>query len=192
MKELQRFATTLAGHFSNFEQAQRNPKDFAHINIYFIPLCWKINSLLAFYSEQSYDYNPWTPYRQSFHTVSYQSDTFIVDNYSLDDSSLIAGAGQHPELLNSVNTKLIKKRCGCAMHFREVKNSYYQGNVEPGRQCLVHRNGIVTYLISEVEFGNETWTSRDRGFDLITHKQRWGSEHGMLRFKRVKFFKRVD
>ena len=192
MKELQRFATMLAGHFSNFEQSQENPRDFAHINIYFVPLCWKIGGLLAFYSEQSYDYSPWTPYRQSFHTISYQSNMFIVDNYSFNDFSLIAGAGKHPELLSSVNTESIKKRCGCAMHFKEVKSACYRGNVEPGQQCLVHRNGIVTYLVSEVEFSSNTWVSRDRGFDPITHKQHWGSEHGMLKFKRVRFFKRIE
>ena len=31
------FAKTLAGHYSNLQQSQENPKDFAHINIFFSP-----------------------------------------------------------------------------------------------------------------------------------------------------------
>ena len=58
------FASVLAGQFSNKEQSQENPKDFAHINIYFRPLPWSVLKAPAFYSEQSYDYSPWSPYRQ--------------------------------------------------------------------------------------------------------------------------------
>ena len=71
MKEekLLRFVKTLAGKYSNFEQAQLDPKYFAHINTYFRPIEWDIFNAPGFYSEQSYDYSPWAPYRQSLHRL---------------------------------------------------------------------------------------------------------------------------
>ena len=63
------FAKTLSGHYSNLEQSQENPKDFAHINIFFRPLPWDVLKGPGFYSEQSYDHDPWRPYRQGVHRL---------------------------------------------------------------------------------------------------------------------------
>ena len=71
------------------------------------------------------------------------------------------------------------------MHFKEVKPNQYQGQVEPGKNCLVPRNNTMTYLVSEVEFDEKIWISRDRGFDPKTHEQLWGSKHGPLHFQRI-------
>ena len=60
--------------------------------------------------------------------------------------------------------------------------------MEPGCRCLIPRDGQLTYLVSEVEMDEERWTSRDRGFDPRTHQRRWGSEHGALRFRRIKHY----
>ena len=71
------------------------------------------------------------------------------------------------------------------MHFREIDAGHYLGEVEPGKKCLVPRDGRLTYLVSEVDVNATDWISRDRGFDPGTDEQLWGSEHGPLRFKRV-------
>lgn len=184
-KELLKFAKTLAGHFSNFEQSQNNPKEFAHINIYFIPLELRILGNPAFYSEQSYDHDPWRPYRQGFHCLEEINDVFVVKNFSYPYYQRVAGSGKHPSLLKTIKPELLTARCGCSMHFCSAKDSVYTGCVEPGKQCLVPRDGKITYLISEVELGSDHWNSRDRGFDPDTDEQCWGSEHGMLKFKRV-------
>ena len=74
------------------------------------------------------------------------------------------------------------------MHFKEESDGKYIGSVEPGKKCLVPRNGTLTYLVSEVEVDAKTWVSRDRGFDPATDQPQWGSEHGPLRFKRIESF----
>jgi CpeT protein len=74
------------------------------------------------------------------------------------------------------------------MHFTEESNGKYIGSVEPGKKCLVPRNGTLTYLVSEVEVDANNWISRDRGFDPATDQPQWGSEHGPLRFKRIESF----
>ena len=183
---LLRFAKTLSGHYSNREHSQANPKDFAHINIYFRPLPWNVLKAPGFYSEQSYDHDPWRPYRQGVHRLLPEDNgVFIVENFGFADAIRLAGAGQRPELLSSLRPESIQPRCGCGMHFREIDAGHYLGEVEPGKKCLVPRDGRLTYLVSEVDVNATDWISRDRGFDPGTDEQLWGSEHGPLRFKRV-------
>ena len=51
-------------------------KNFANINIYYIPLDWSIFNGPWFYSEQSYDFKPWSPYRQGLHKLIKQENIF--------------------------------------------------------------------------------------------------------------------
>ena len=180
-----RFAKTLSGVFDNFAQSQERPKDFARINIVFRPLSWEIFQGPGFYSEQYYDYSPWVPYRQGIHRLTYNEDTFIVENFGFSNKERLAGSGRNPELLESLDRNSLQKRCGCSMHFKETRIGHYVGNVEPGKDCLVPRDGKLTYLVSEVEVNEQNWVSRDRGFDPTTDEVRWGSEHGPLKFKRI-------
>ena len=180
-----RFAKTLSGVFDNFAQSQERPKDFARINIVFRPLPWNVFQGPGFYSEQYYDYSPWDPYRQGIHRLSYKDNLFIVENFGFSNKERLAGSGRQPELLKSLDTSSLEKRCGCAMHFKEKTAGHYVGNVEPGKECLVPRDGKLTYLVSEVEVDEQNWISRDRGFDPETDEVRWGSEHGPLKFKRI-------
>ena len=188
MDSILEFAQTLAGIYDNFAQSQQNPKDFARINIIFRPLPWGIFDGPGFYSEQHYDYAPWSPYRQGVHKLiahKENSNTFIMENFGYADPMRLAGAGRNPELLASLKKENLKARCGCAMHFKTKKNREYIGSVEPGKRCMIPRDGQLTYLVSEVEVTQESWTSRDRGYDPDTNKQIWGSEHGQLIFKKV-------
>ncbi|MEO1521978.1 MAG: CpcT/CpeT family chromophore lyase, partial [Cyanobacteria bacterium J06633_2] len=38
------------------------------------------------------------------------------------------------------------------------------------------------------EITETTWTSLDKGLDVKTHEQVWGSEHGALRFEKKESF----
>ena len=179
------FAKTLCGEYDNLLQSQENPKDFARINIFFRPLPWEVMKGPGFYSEQCYDYAPWNPYRQGIHRVAFDAGVFKVENFGYDSFDRLAGAGRHPELLESIKSNHLEPRCGCSMHFTLVSDGHYRGMVEPGKKCLVPRDGKLTYLVSEVEVNQTDWVSRDRGFDPETDAQCWGSEHGQLRFKRI-------
>ncbi|MFL0754967.1 MAG: chromophore lyase CpcT/CpeT [Prochlorococcus sp.] len=180
-----RFAKILAGHYSNKAQAQEDPVNFARINIYFQPLHWDVFRAPGYYSEQSYDYDPWRPYRQGIHKLKARKELFIVENYGLPEPIRIAGAGFQPDLLNNICADTLLPRYGCAMHFREITPGHYKGLVEPGNRCLIPREGKMTYLVSEVEFNEQIWVSRDSGFDPKTNEKLWGSEHGPLRFQRA-------
>ena len=180
------FARTLCGHYSNRDQAQSDPSKFAHINIFFLPLPWEVLKGPGFYSEQSYDHDPWRPYRQGVHRLREgDGGIHIVENFGLAQPERVAGAPRHRALLDAIQAETLKPRCGCAMHFRSVGEGAYQGCVEPGKSCMVPRDGKLTYLVSEVNVDQNSWSSRDRGFDPDNDQPIWGSEHGLLQFSRV-------
>ncbi len=180
------FASTLAGEYSNYKQSQEKPRDFAHIKIYFRPLDWSLLNGPWFYSEQSYSYDPWSPYRQAIHKILKFEDIFIVENYSLKSPLRIAGSGFKPKLLKNIKPDQVLQRWGCSMHFSEIRPGHYIGKVEPGEKCLIEKEGKMTYLVNKVELNQAEFISLDEGIDISTNKKVWGSEHGPLRFKKVK------
>ncbi|MBW4550315.1 MAG: chromophore lyase CpcT/CpeT [Aphanocapsa sp. GSE-SYN-MK-11-07L] len=180
-------ARCMAGDFSNQKQALENAKNYAHIHVLFRPLPLEFFSGIGFYSEQVYDYDLWSPYRQGIHRLVAQSDQIYIENYSLKDAFLYAGAARNLDILNTISPDKIQRRPNCAMVFRR-DGELWRGSVEPGNLCLIESNGCQTYLISEVEVTESTWVSLDRGMDVNTHQQIWGSRFGPLRFEKRESF----
>lgn len=180
-------ARLMAGEFGNQKQAWENPVDYAHIRVFFRPLPGEFFSGIGFYSEQVYDYNLWTPYRQGVHRLVPQTDRVYIENYELDDPILYAGAAREIDILRTITPACIRRRRGCSMVFKR-EGDRFLGSVEPGNQCLIERDGHQTYLVSEVELTETTWISRDRGFDVNTHEPIWGSAKGPLKFEKQRSF----
>ena len=180
-------ASLMAGDFCNRQQSEANPKDYAHIRIFFRPLPWDFFSGIGFYSEQVYDYDLWTPYRQGVHRLVDRGDRIYIENYSLKEAENYAGSGHNRDILLTIPPDGIERRHNCSMVFVK-EGEMFRGSVEPGNKCFIHRKGVNTYLVSLVELTETTWVSWDRGMDLNTHEQVWGSAKGPLRFeKRTSF-----
>ena len=62
-------AALMAGDFSNKKQAFADSKNYAHIRIFFRPLPRDFFNGIGFYSEQVYDWDLWSPYRQGVHRL---------------------------------------------------------------------------------------------------------------------------
>jgi CpeT protein len=180
-------AQWMAGDFSNHKQATANPKQFAHIHVFFRPLAFDFFSSIGFYSEQVYDYDLWTPYRQGVHKLVDKGDHIYIENYGLQDPILYAGAARELDILKTITPDKIQRRCHCSMVFTR-SGEMFRGAVEPGNKCLIPRNGKQTYLISEVEITENTWNSLDKGMDIETHTQIWGSSSGALCFEKSQSF----
>ena len=180
-------AQWMAGDFSNRQQSIAEPQHYAHIRIFFRPLPFEFFNALGFYSEQVYDYDLWSPYRQGVHRLVARGEDTYIENYSLKDAMLYAGAAREPEILKTITHDCLERRCNCSMIFHR-EGKMFRGRVEPGNQCLVERNGAMTYLISDVEITENTWVSLDQGMDINTHEKIWGSAHGMLKFEKVTSF----
>ena len=176
-------ASLMAGDFCNRQQTEANPKDYAHIRIFFRPLPWDFFSGIGFYSEQVYDYDLWTPYRQGIHRLVDKGDRIYIENYSLKEAENYAGSGHNRDILLTIPADGIERRHNCSMVFVK-EGEMFRGSVEPGNKCFVHRKGVNTYLVSLVELTETTWVSWDRGMDLNTHEQVWGSAKGPLKFKK--------
>ncbi len=180
-------AKVMAGDFSNFKQAQSDPKNYGHLRVFFRPLPWEFFSAIGFYSEQAQDYDLWTPYRQGVHCLVDKGDHIYIENYSLKDAMLYAGAGHNLDILKTVNPDCLERRHNCSMVFRK-QEEVFRGEVEPGNNCLIEKEGKKTYLVSEVEITETTWVSWDRGIDIENGEQVWGSAAGRLKFeKRTSF-----
>ncbi len=184
---LMNLAKVMAGDFSNQKQAFADSKNYAHIRVFFRPLPWEFFSAIGFYSEQVYDYDLWTPYRQGIHRLIDKGDHIYIENYSLKDPMLYAGAGHNKDIIETISPTSIERRYNCSMVFKQ-DGEIFRGGVEPGNKCLIHRKGVETYLVSDVEITETTWMSWDRGMDLNTGEQIWGSAKGPLKFeKRASF-----
>jgi CpeT protein len=187
MNNLTTLAQWMAGEFSNYQQAQSNPSLYAHIHIFFRPLPFEFFSGIGFYSEQAYDYDLWRPYRQGVHCLVDRGTDIYIENYSLKDAMLYAGAARELSILRTISPDCLERRYHCSMVFKRDGDRFI-GSVEPGNLCLIQRHGCQTYLISEVEVTQNTWMSLDRGMDINTHEQIWGSEYGALQFAKSQSF----
>jgi CpeT protein len=179
-------AQWMAGDFSNAKQAAANPTQYAHIHVFFRPLPVDFFAGIGFYSEQVYDYDLWTPYRQGVHRLVDQGDRIYIENYGLQDSIRFAGAARELSILKTITHDQIARRYNCSMVFQR-EGDRFLGSVE-GNQCLIEKNGCQTYLISEVEITETTWNSLDKGMDINTHEQSWGSQSGPLCFEKRQSF----
>jgi len=185
--DLVTLARWMAGDFSNVKQAIANPKNYAHIHVFFRPLPFEFFSAIGFYSEQVYDYDLWSPYRQGIHCLVDRGNHIYIENYSLKDSVLYAGAARELDILKTITPNCIERRQNCSMVFTQ-EGDLFRGSVEPGNLCLIEKGGCQTYLVSDVEITETTWVSLDKGLDINTHQQKWGSEHGSLRFEKRESF----
>ncbi len=176
-------ARTMAGGFSNQKQSFADSKNYAHIRVYFRPLPWEFFNGIGFYSEQVYDYDLWLPYRQGIHRFVPYGDEVYIENYSLKDALLYAGAGRNLDILRSIKPDVIERRCNCSMIFRPEDNGF-QGRVE-GKCCVIEKRGKKTYLVSDARFTETSFTGWDRGLDVETDEQVWGSAVGPLKFEKT-------
>lgn len=188
----------MAGDFSNYRQSYDHPTDFAHIRIFFRPLPFEFFEALGFpggigfYSEQVYDYDLWSPYRQGLHRVIDRGGEGIyIENYGFKDGVPYAGSGHNSDVLKTIPAEVAIRRAGCSMVFKREQTGeidQFIGGVEPGGNCLIPRKGKKTYLVSRVELTGKTWVSLDQGMDVETGKHVWGSTEGALRFEKKASF----
>ena len=113
-----RFCRLLAGRFTNREQAAADPVRFAHIHVAFHPLEGASFGPGWYYSEQAYDHDLWSPYRQGVHRLVRRAELVRVENYSLEDPVAAAGASGDAAIRATIRPEQLTPRSGCAMEFR--------------------------------------------------------------------------
>ncbi len=187
-KPILEFAKIISGIFSNKDQALKNPKEFAHIQIHIRPLFFKDFKCYAFYSEQRYQHDIWNPYKQSINKLSQKKDIYIFSNHYVENKERLTGGGLDISILNQISKYRLHEKKGCDMHFRENNPGNFIGYIEPGATCYIQKDGKLTYLKSKVKLNKYMLISEDTGYEQETDKKIWGSKFGPLVFKKVKNF----
>lgn len=66
--------------------------------------------------------------------------------------------------------------------------SSFQGEIKPGKACIVERQGKITYLDNSFEITDNKLISYDRGRDPETDELIWGSVAGPFEFTPLQSF----
>ena len=180
-------ARWMASDFSNQEQAYANPPFFAHIRVCMRPLPSDFLDGASLFLEQAYDYALDQPYRLRVIKLSLVGDRIELENYKVKEQEKFYGASRNPELLRTLTPELIEKMSGCDMDVTWIGNSF-QGQIKPGKACIVERKGKITYLDNSFVITDNKLTSYDRGRDHETDELVWGSIAGPFEFHPVQSF----
>jgi CpeT/CpcT family (DUF1001) len=173
----------MAADFSNQAQAFDNPPLFAHIRVCMRPLPKGIMPGDCLYLEQAYDFMLSQPYRVRVLHFLPQADHILLENCTIKAPERFLGGSRDRNRLAPLTTADIEKTPGCDMTIHWNGSSFI-GKVVPGKQCMVERNGKLTYLDNEFDINPERLLSYDRGRDPDTDELLWGSIAGPFEFTR--------
>jgi hypothetical protein len=171
----------MAADFSNQEQAFENPPFYAHIRVCIRPLPLELFSGVSLFLEQAYDFMLNQPYRMRVMKLIPAENHIVIEHYTVKEEQKFYGASREPERLKGLSVDQLEKMSGCNMVVEWTGNSF-KGRVEPGKCCIVVRDGKNTYLDNEFEIDAKEFSSLDRGRDLDTDEHLWGSIAGPFHF----------
>jgi hypothetical protein len=176
-------ARWMAADFSNQQQAFDNPPLYAHIRVCMRPLPPSLLDGTALYLEQAYDFSLQQPYRARVLKLRTVDNRIEIENYTIKDVESLYGAARDRDKLAELTRDRLEFMPCCNMHV-EWTGHGFKGQVEPGKACMVERNGKVTYLDSVFEIDGEKFQSWDRGRDPATDEHLWGALAGPFYFTR--------
>ncbi len=174
----------MAADFSNQAQAFENPPLFAHIRVCMRPLPADfLPNGVSLFVEQAYDFMLNRPYRLRVLHLSVQGEGIKLKNYVVQAQESLYGASRQPDRLKALTPEQIEWMSGCDMNVEWTGNAF-RGRVEPGKGCVVVRDGKTTYLDNEFVLSESGLLSYDRGRDPETDELLWGSIAGPFEFVR--------
>ncbi|WP_373530638.1 chromophore lyase CpcT/CpeT [Nostoc sp.] len=176
-------ARLMAADFSNQAQAFENPPFYAHIRVCIRPLPLELLSGVSLFLEQAYDFMLNQPYRMRVMKLIPTENHIVIEHYTIKEEQKFYGASRDPERLKVLSIDQLEKMPGCNMVVEWTGQSF-KGRVEPGKGCIIIRDGKNTYLDNEFEIDAEKFFSLDRGRDLDTDEHLWGSIAGAFHFVR--------
>lgn len=176
-------ARWMAADFSNQQQAFDNPPLFANIRVCMRPLPHDLLDGISLYLEQAYDFSLKQPYRARVLKLITVESRIEIENYTLKDEASLYGAARDRDRLGEITRDRVERMPRCNIRVDWTGHSF-KGSVEPGKGCMVVRQGKTTYLDSEFEIDDQRFISWDRGRDPDTGEHVWGSLAGPFQFAR--------
>lgn len=158
---IKKFCEYFEGYFNNQKQAFSNPSSFALIELEHYQL-----SDNKFKVIQKYNIDP-KPYRQNIIEIFDNGDNLLIKNYKdTEELTYITG-------------------CDIIMEYKDGK--FFGKNT--CKECFVKWQQNMTYLITESVLSENLYEVIDRGFDIETEEQIWGSFFGPFEFNKIKSLK---
>ncbi|WP_017326195.1 chromophore lyase CpcT/CpeT [Synechococcus sp. PCC 7336] len=175
----------LAGHFNNIAQAMEQPVYFANIHVHHCPLPWSVFDGPGLYLEQHYDVYPDYPYRQGAYRVYETDEGLWLQNYALANRDRFIGACRDLSKVAEMTAADFVQLPGCLSNLVPTETGFH-GESIPSKNCRVTRKDRETYLVVKFDITPTRFTSLDRGLDVETDEQVWGSQLGSFEFVKVK------
>ena len=151
------------------------------------PLPYSLLDGVSLYLEQAYDFMLKQPYRARVLKLITVNDRIEIENYTIKDAESLYGAARKREMLSQLTRDRLEFMPCCNMHVEWTGHSF-KGVVEPGKGCMVERQGKITYLDNVFEINGETFQSWDRGRDPNSDEHVWGVLAGPFCFTRRESF----
>jgi CpeT protein len=164
----------LAGTYSNRQQAMAEPVWFIPVTLWYVPVDGLFPEGVGFFTEQVNEHTPDQPYRTR--VLRLMENPLRFENYRLQDQAAWAGASKDPERLSSLTSEHLELLSGCTIYL-EQKDNRYLGTMKEGQGCRLSPDSTSCIQI-EFELTDTAFITLDRGFDLTTNAQVWGSKGG--------------
>ena len=153
---IEKFCEYFKGYFNNQKQAFSYPSKFALIELYHEKL-----DDHKFKIKQKYSISD-TPYRESIIKIIENDNFLLLKNYKNDGETEING---------------------CDVLVFEKEGEFLCKNIS--NQCIIKNQGKDTYLVTESILGEGYYKVVDKGYDLYTNDQVWGSYNGFFCFNKL-------
>jgi CpeT protein len=153
---IEKFCEYFNGYFNNQKQAYSYPSKFALIELYHEKL-----DNYKFRVKQKYSISD-TPYRESIIKIIENDNFLLLKNYKNDGETELNG---------------------CDVLVFEKEGEFLGKNIS--NQCIIKNQGRDTYLVTESILGEGYYKVVDKGYDLYTNDQVWGSYNGFFCFNKL-------
>ncbi len=174
VSELATIRHWLSGTYSNRQQAMAEPVWFIPVTLWYVPVDGLFSEGVGFFTEQVSEHTPAQPYRAR--VLQLLENPLRFENYRLKDQAVWAGASKHPERLSSLTSEHLELLPGCTIYL-ERKDNCYLGKMKEDQGCRLSSDSTSCVQI-EFELTDTAFITLDRGFDLATNVQVWGSKGG--------------
>ncbi len=172
--ELETIRTWLAGIYTNRQQAQADPVWYIPVTLWYVPLESLFKEGVGFFTEQINEHFPEKFYRSR--VLQLVADPLRLENYQLINQATWLGASQDQHRLSQLTLDDLNWLPGCRIHL-EKRDDHYHGQMEPGLKCKLTAEATSAIEI-EFDLSATTFITLDRGIDLQTQQQTWGSKAG--------------
>ncbi|MEH2352465.1 chromophore lyase CpcT/CpeT [Nostoc sp.] len=182
-------AEYLAGEFDNREQAIAEPVWYVHLCLWQRPVNLFAEDSITLFAEQANVITLDQPYRQRIIRLRQSSDsdaTVEVQYYMPQDPGALKGAGNNPDLLNTLTSEQLDLLPGCILTVTQEKlpGDRYKFTATP----LPETSCSFTYLGNSIHVSlgfaatATEFHSYDKGIDPATGKATWGAIMGPYRY----------